>query len=85
MSVARREPATHVFVVVAHILHLETRLEALSEWVMVREAIDRHKEAIRIARRTDDRLTACVDGFTSTHRRRRRRTPFSTDSKPIRC
>ena len=37
---------------------LEERLEELSEWATVRTAIDRHKEALRIARRTDDRLTA---------------------------
>lgn len=37
---------------------IEQRLEELSEWATVREAIDRHKEALRIARREDDRLTA---------------------------
>jgi len=37
---------------------LEERLEELSEWATVRTAIDRHKEAVRITRRTDDRLTA---------------------------
>jgi len=37
---------------------LEERIEALSEWETVRTAIDRHKEAVRISRRTDDRLTA---------------------------
>lgn len=37
---------------------LEERLETLSEWATIRQAIDRHKEAIRIARRADDRLTA---------------------------
>ena len=37
---------------------IEAQLETLSEWATVREEIDRHKEAIRIARRTDDRLTA---------------------------
>lgn len=37
---------------------LETQLETLSEWATVREAIDRYKEAIRIARRSDSRLTA---------------------------
>lgn len=37
---------------------LEAQLETLSEWATVREAIDRHKEAIRIARRSDSRLTA---------------------------
>jgi len=37
---------------------IEAQQETLSEWATVREEIDRHKEAIRIARRTDDRLTA---------------------------
>ena len=37
---------------------IEAQLETLSEWATVREAIDRHKEAIRIARRTDSRRTA---------------------------
>lgn len=37
---------------------LESRLETLSEWETIRVAIDRHKEALRIARREDDRLTA---------------------------
>lgn len=37
---------------------IEAQLETLSEWATVREAIDRHKEAIRIARRSDRRLTA---------------------------
>ena len=37
---------------------IEAQLETLSEWATVREEIDRHKETIRIARRTDDRLTA---------------------------
>ena len=37
---------------------LEERLEELSEWATVRTSIDRHKEAVRIARLTDDRLTA---------------------------
>ena len=37
---------------------LEVQLETLSEWATVRESIDRHKEAIRIARRSDSRLTA---------------------------
>ena len=37
---------------------LEDQLEELSEWATVRKAIDRHKEAVRIARRTDERLTA---------------------------
>lgn len=37
---------------------LEAQLVTLSEWATVREAIDRHKEAIRIARRSDSQLTA---------------------------
>ena len=37
---------------------LEERLEELSEWATVRTAIDRHKEALRMARRTDARLPA---------------------------
>lgn len=37
---------------------IEAQLETLSEWATVREEMDRHKEAIRIARRTDDRFTA---------------------------
>ena len=37
---------------------LEARLETLSAWATVRESIDRYKEAIRIARRSDSRLTA---------------------------
>mgnify|MGYP006293706789 CR=1 FL=1 len=37
---------------------LESRLKDLSEWATIRTSIDRHKEAVRIARRTDDRLTA---------------------------
>lgn len=37
---------------------LESRLETLSEWETARVAVDRHKEALRIARREDDRLTA---------------------------
>lgn len=37
---------------------IEAQLETLSEWATVREAIDRHREAIRIARRSDSRLTA---------------------------
>lgn len=37
---------------------LEAQLETLSAWATVREAIDRHKEAIRIVRRTDSRLPA---------------------------
>lgn len=35
----------------------ETQLEALSAWATVRETIDQHKEALRMARRTDGRLT----------------------------
>lgn len=37
---------------------LEAQLETLSEWATVRESIDRYKEAVRIARRSDSRLTA---------------------------
>lgn len=37
---------------------IEARLETLSEWATVRETIDRYKEALRIARRSDGRLTA---------------------------
>jgi len=37
---------------------IETRLETLSEWQTIRDAIDRHKEALRIARREDTRRTA---------------------------
>ena len=37
---------------------IEDRLKELSEWATIRTSIDRHKEAVRIARRTDDRLTA---------------------------
>ena len=37
---------------------IEARLETLSEWATVRDAIARHTEAIRIARRSDGRLTA---------------------------
>lgn len=37
---------------------LEEQLQTLSEWETLREAIDRHREAIRIARREDDKLTA---------------------------
>lgn len=44
------EGATHA--------ELEARLDALSEWATVRESIDRHREALRIARRDDGRLTA---------------------------
>lgn len=36
---------------------IEAQLGTLSEWATVREAIDRHKEAIRIARRSDRQLT----------------------------
>ena len=36
----------------------ETQLKELSEWATVRQTIDRHKEALRMARRTDSRLTA---------------------------
>lgn len=44
------EEATHA--------ELEERLEAVSEWATVRESIDRHREALRIARTEDGRLTA---------------------------
>ncbi|MCU4719308.1 DUF7342 family protein [Halapricum hydrolyticum] len=37
---------------------LEDRLQAIGEWHTVRESIERHKEALRIARRGDDKLTA---------------------------
>lgn len=37
---------------------LEQRLQTVSEWHTVRESINRHKEAVRIARRNDDKLTA---------------------------
>jgi len=37
---------------------IETRLDTLSEWQTIRDAIDRHKEALRIARREDTRRTA---------------------------
>lgn len=37
---------------------LEARLETLTEWETIREAIDQHKEALRIARREDGPLTA---------------------------
>lgn len=37
---------------------LEERLQTLSEWQTLRESIDRHKQALRIARQEDDRLTA---------------------------
>jgi predicted ArsR family transcriptional regulator len=44
------EEATHA--------ELEDRLETLSRWETLREAIDRHKEAIRISRHEGDKLTA---------------------------
>lgn len=37
---------------------IEAQRETLSEWATVREEIDRHKDAIRIMRQTDDQLTA---------------------------
>lgn len=37
---------------------LEDRLEKLSRWETIREAIDRHKEAIRISRHEGGKLTA---------------------------
>jgi predicted ArsR family transcriptional regulator len=44
------EEATHA--------ELEDRLESLSVWETIREAIDRHKEAIRISRHESGKLTA---------------------------
>ncbi|MES3516291.1 MAG: transcriptional regulator [Natronomonas sp.] len=44
------EEATHA--------ELEDRLEALSRWETLREAIDRHREAIRISRHDGGKLTA---------------------------
>lgn len=38
--------------------NLESRLQTLSEWQTIREAIDRHKDALRIARREDGQLPA---------------------------
>jgi predicted ArsR family transcriptional regulator len=54
------EPTPEMVDLSAELTHadLEERLEELSEWATVRTSIDRHKEAVRIARRTDDRLTA---------------------------
>jgi len=54
------EPTPEMVELSAELTHadLEERIEALSEWATVRTAIDRHKEAVRIARRTDHRLTA---------------------------
>jgi len=37
---------------------LEERLQELSEWHTIRESIDRHKQALRIARREDSQLPA---------------------------
>ena len=37
---------------------LEARLETVSDWETLRDAIDRHREAIRIARHEGDKLTA---------------------------
>jgi predicted ArsR family transcriptional regulator len=36
---------------------LEARLQTLSEWQTVRDSIDRHRAALRIARQDGDRLT----------------------------
>jgi hypothetical protein len=36
----------------------EAQRETLSEWATEREEIDRHKDAMRIMRQTDDQLTA---------------------------
>jgi len=36
---------------------IESRLDALAEWATVREAIARHREAIRIARQSDHRAS----------------------------
>jgi predicted ArsR family transcriptional regulator len=44
------EDATHA--------ELEDRIRTLSEWQTIRESIDRHKEALRIARREDGQLPA---------------------------
>ncbi|MCY4732540.1 transcriptional regulator [Natronomonas gomsonensis] len=49
-DVALPEEATHA--------ELEEQLEKLSRWATIREAIDRHKEAIRISRHESDKLTA---------------------------
>lgn len=43
------EGATHA--------ELEERLDAVAEWATIRDVIDRHREALRIARREDGRLT----------------------------
>lgn len=37
---------------------IESRLDSLAEWATVREAIARHREAIRIARQSDRRVRA---------------------------
>ena len=37
---------------------LEARLQTLSEWQTVRDSMNRHRDALRIARQDDDRLTA---------------------------
>jgi predicted ArsR family transcriptional regulator len=44
------EDATHA--------ELENRLETLSEWETIRKALNRHKEAIRISRHEDSKLSA---------------------------
>jgi len=49
-DVALPEEATHA--------ELEEQFEKLSRWATIREAIDRHKEAIRISRHESDKLTA---------------------------
>lgn len=49
-DVALPDDATHA--------ELEARLRTLSEWHSIRESIDRHKEALRIARREDSQLPA---------------------------
>jgi len=54
------EPAPELVEVPEDATHaeIEGQLEELSEWATIRNSVDRHKEAVRIARRTDDRLTA---------------------------
>jgi predicted ArsR family transcriptional regulator len=49
-DVALPEEATHA--------ELEDQFEKLSRWATTREAIDRHKDAIRISRHESDTLTA---------------------------
>jgi len=43
---------------------VETQLEELTEWATVHETIDQHKEALRMARRTDSRLSGSSDTNT---------------------